>query len=274
MMSGSRKSPMTPRAMSACTAAKACGWRSDTCDPRRSGSRGVASGRSTPSASSASMKVPVTESEAARTSAGERPSYALSAASRASTESSGGGAGRGRSMSGAGPWGAPLSSGGEAVVCAQRGLEGEHREQRRGADAGALDARRWLVVAAHLERAGVAVPARQRLVEVALVARCDVDERWGAGSAVEVLVAAADGEVGAPRVEVDLEDARGVAEIPAGQGAHGVGCIGDRAQVPELARAVVDARVGGEREAVADLGDGRDGVPRVDPPHLEAGGGG
>ncbi len=101
-MSGSRKSPMTPRAMSAWTTANACGWRSDTCDPRRSGSRGVASGRSTPSASSASMKVPVTESEAARTSAGESPSYAVSAASRASTESRGGVPTRARVMPGAG----------------------------------------------------------------------------------------------------------------------------------------------------------------------------
>ena len=48
------------------------------------------------------MNVPVTDSDAARTSAGESPSYAVSAASSASTDSRGGVPTRARVMPGAG----------------------------------------------------------------------------------------------------------------------------------------------------------------------------
>ena len=106
----------------------------------------------------------------------------------------------------------------------------------------------------------MSVPAGERLVEVVLVAVGDVEERRGARAAVEVLVAAADGEVGLVRVEPDVEHARRVAEVPAGQPADLVGRPGDRREVPQLAGAVVHRRVGREHEVVADLGDPGHGV--------------
>ena len=67
------------------------------------------------------------------------------------------------------------------------------------------------------------VPPGERLVEVVLVALGDVEERRGARAAVEVLVAAADREVRAVRVEAHVKDAGGVAQVPARERADVVG---------------------------------------------------
>jgi hypothetical protein len=111
----------------------------------------------------------------------------------------------------------------------------------------------------------VSVPARQRLVEVVLVAVRDVDERGRAGPAVQVLVPAADGQVGAVLVEADVEHSGGVAQVPAGQGADLVGSPGDLREVPQFAGSVVHRRVGGEHQVVADLGDPGHGIRGRDP---------
>ena len=61
----------------------------------------------------------------------------------------------------------------------------------------------------------------------------DVEEGGRAGPAVEVLVAAADGEVDVPRVELDGHDADRVAEVPQDQRARVVGDLRQRRGVGE-----------------------------------------
>src|SRR4029453_18883255 len=71
--SGTRKSPMTPRAISAWTTPYASGCRSDTCEPRRALSRGVTPSVPGSSASTHSTKKPVSDRDCARTSARSSP---------------------------------------------------------------------------------------------------------------------------------------------------------------------------------------------------------
>ena len=73
---------------------------------------------------------------------------------------------------------------------------------------------RGRVARPHEERVGVAHPALDRLGELVLEAGVDVAEGGEPGAAVEVLVGAADGEVGVPLVEGDGHRAGGVAQVP------------------------------------------------------------
>ena len=143
--------------------------------------------------------------------------------------------------------------------------------QRRRADAGPGDSRSGHEVGSHRERGGVPVPARQRLVELLQVALRDVDEGRGSRATVEVLVPAADGEVGPVLVEPDVEHPGGVAEVPAGQRPHRVRRPRDLGEVPQLTRAVVHRGVGREHEVLTHLGDAGDHVGGGDPLDDEAG---
>ena len=178
------------------------GWRSETCDPRRSSSRGVTTSRSTPSASRQSRKNPVSESDCGPHVGHGQPVVRRRARPPA----------RAATAAGAVPTRARVMPSAGAVVRA-------HRERR--ARARASRSAGWS--------------------NVVLVARGDVDEGRRARPAVEVLVAAADGEVGpvrrpGPRRTTPAEWHRSQhASAPTSCAARVIA-----AQVPELAGAVVD----------------------------------
>ena len=83
-------------------------------------------------------------------------------------------------------------------------------------------------------------PARQRLPAARHVARVHPHEGGRAGAAVQVLVAAADGEVGLRAAPVDRHRARAVAQVPDHQRAGGMRGGGDGSHVVHGAGAVVD----------------------------------
>ena len=85
-----------------------------------------------------------------------------------------------------------------------------------------------------------------------LQARVDVAEGRRPGAAVEVLVGAADGEVGVPLVEGDGHRARGVAQVPEDQRAGVVADPGELRGVGEPGRAVGDVVEHDQGGALAD----------------------
>src|SRR5215510_8918365 len=103
------------------------------------------------------------------------------------------------------------------------------------------------------EHVGVAHPSGDDGPRAVLMPRVHVEPGRRARSAAEVLVSAADREVGAGAREVDRDGTRRVRAIPQGQGTPGARQLVDRGHVPAPARAVVDvahvehADVGGER---------------------------
>src|SRR5262245_46920270 len=64
------------------------------------------------------------------------------------------------------------------------------------------------------ERARMAPPTRERLREFAVMAAGGKHKRWRARATIEVFVRGANGEIGAVGIEIDLEHARAVTEIP------------------------------------------------------------
>ena len=70
----------------------------------------------------------------------------------------------------------------------------------------------------HPELLAMAEPAPDRLVQARLQFLAHVDERRRAGPAVQVLVAAADGEVGAARLQGHGHRAGRMAHVPEDQG--------------------------------------------------------
>ena len=88
----------------------------------------------------------------------------------------------------------------------------------------------------------------------------DVDERRRAGSAVEVLVAAADREVGVPLVEIDPHGTGRVAQVPRHQRAGGVCQRCHRRGVVHAPGAVVDV---GQRDDGDVVGQRSRDVQRV-----------
>ncbi len=102
--------------------------------------------------------------------------------------------------------------GGEHGVDAafQRG----HRDHRRRAAKVACDAGCRCVVRREGKRRGVAHPAGQRLPEAIRMARMHPDEGGRARAAVQVLVAATDGEVGVLALQVHRHGAGAVGEVP------------------------------------------------------------
>ena len=87
-------------------------------------------------------------------------------------------------------------------------------EDRRRAGEEAVDAARRHVIVGEGERLGMAHPAAQRRHQPLLKMLGDVEEGRGAGAAVQIFVAAADGELGAGLVQVKRHRADAVAEIP------------------------------------------------------------
>lgn len=119
-----------------------------------------------------------------------------------------------------------------------------------------------MVGGGEVEGVVVAEPALEWLVgvvgvgEVLAVSGVCPDEGWGAWSAVEEFVAAADGEVCAGFVEVDGDCACGMGEVPDHECALVVGGLGDVFHVVAGAGAVVDVGEGDCGELFACLGDG------------------
>ena len=103
----------------------------------------------------------------------------------------------------------------------------EHPEHGRRAADDARQARGGLVARAHRERVAPPEPAPDRLLQDVLVLGADVAEGGRAGTAVEVLVGAARGEIGAPGVERDLDRPGGVADVPEHERARLVGDVRD-----------------------------------------------
>ncbi len=98
-------------------------------------------------------------------------------------------------------------------------LESDHG---RGATEPAAHPFSGLVALPHLERFTAAEPSLNRLAQLTLEVATHLDERGRARSAVQVLVAAADGEVDAPVVERCQHGADRVREIPDCEPARGV----------------------------------------------------
>ena len=88
----------------------------------------------------------------------------------------------------------------------------------------------------------MAPPAGQRLPEIVDMARRHPDEGRRAGTAIEVLVGAAHGEVGLGALQVHRHRAGGVRQVPDRQRAALVRQRRHRAHVVHLAAAIVDVR--------------------------------
>ena len=124
-------------------------------------------------------------------------------------------------------------------------LERGHRQHRRRAADEAGDAARRPVRRREIERRGVAEPARERLAQLLAVhargvARMRPQERRRAGPAVQVLVAAADREVGIGAVQVDRHRARRVRQVPDDERAGRMRRARRRGEPVHAAAAVVD----------------------------------
>ena len=97
----------------------------------------------------------------------------------------------------------------------------------------------------------MAHPARQRLPEAGGVARVRPDEGRRARAAVQVLVAAADGEVGLRGMQIDRHRAGAVRQVPDGQGAGVVRGAREGGHVVHAAAAVVDVSQHQQRDVAA-----------------------
>ncbi len=149
----------------------------------------------------------------------------------------------------------------------EHALHRDHPEDRRRAGDEAADALGGRVAGAHQERVGVAHPALDRLGELALEPGVDVAEGRRAGAAVEVLVAAADGEIDVPLVERDRDRTGGVAQVPEDQRARVVGDPGQPGGIGQPGRAVGDVVEHDQRRTLADRVAelvGRHALGRVD----------
>ena len=131
------------------------------------------------------------------------------------------------------------------------------------------------------EGSRMAHPARQGRLRPRLVAARRIDVGGRARAAVQVLVAAADGEVGLASVQRHRQSAGGMAEVPHGQGAGVVGAGGDGRHVPHPPGAVVDVADGQDGGVLAQrclealLGGGakaRPGLLGQGLQHVEVGG--
>ncbi len=121
--------------------------------------------------------------------------------------------------------------------------EGRGVEDGRGGDLEAPRAGRRGEVERHVELAvlGRAEPAGQGRLPPEVTA-VDVEEGGRAGAAVEVLVAAPDGEIDAPTVELVWDGADGVGAVETDGDAPLAGPGRQALQVEELAAAVQDRR--------------------------------
>ena len=137
-------------------------------------------------------------------------------------------------------------------------MQRPHRDDRRRAANEAGDAGRRPVGRRELERRGMAEPARERLAQTLAihsrgVLRMRPHEGGRARPAVEVLVAAADREIGAGAMQVDRHRAGRVSEVPDGQRAGGVGDPRQLGHVVHAAAAVVDVGQHQQRDVVGQV---------------------
>ena len=121
-------------------------------------------------------------------------------------------------------------------ACAKR----RQREDRRRAGEKARDARDWPVVVGEGERLGMAHPALERGAQLILQSLGDEDVRRCAGAAVQIFVAAANGEVAAAAVEVEFDRARAVRQVPDSQRAGAMRGLIDRRHVVDGGGAIID----------------------------------
>ena len=140
----------------------------------------------------------------------------------------------------------------EPVEHRERRLQGEHRQHRRRAGPHPLDPGGGPVARAHRERLRVPVPAGQRVAHPSCADRADVHVRRRARPPVEVLVAAADGEVDAAAASSDRHDARRCGTGPTAR-ARPPACAAavSPRQVEQLTGAVVDVRQRDQGDLVA-----------------------
>ena len=82
------------------------------------------------------------------------------------------------------------------------------------------------VVVRERERLRVPEPTRERLPNELVVPARDVSERRRPGTAIEVLVSAADGEIDVRGIESDVDHSGAVAHIPKREGAGRMRCRG------------------------------------------------
>ena len=101
------------------------------------------------------------------------------------------------------------------------------------------------VIGLERERRRVPEPSLDRVGKFVVQRRGDVQKRGGAGSAVQILVAASHREVDPITLQLDLDCAGGVRQIPQRQGAGPMRRLRERRHVVPLAVAEVDVR---ERE--------------------------
>ena len=94
------------------------------------------------------------------------------------------------------------------------GLQRLHAQDRRRARQKARDAGRGSVRRIERERPGVAEPAGDRLPDLLVPALGDEQERRRPGPAVQILVAAADRQIGAGGMEIDRQRRRRCARGP------------------------------------------------------------
>jgi len=99
----------------------------------------------------------------------------------------------------------------------------------------ALRAGRGGVVETEVEGFGLTPPTPDGRGEFFLDVFVDVEKSGRAGSAVEIFVGAADGEVGVALIEFDGEGADGVTQIPKHERAFAVGEVSDALHVVDVA---------------------------------------
>ena len=119
-------------------------------------------------------------------------------------------------------------------------LDGRQRDDPGRPDEPCPDSRLGIVSLAHRELVALAEPALDRVSQLPLERVTDVEPGGRTGSAVEVLVGAPHGQVGAGSLEVHLDRAAGVAQVPEAERARVVGQCRDRGHVGDRRRAVVD----------------------------------
>ena len=98
----------------------------------------------------------------------------------------------------------------------------------------------WPVIVVEREGLGMAHPALKRGAQLVLQPLGDEDEGRRARAAVQIFVAAADREVAAGAVEVELDRAGAVRQVPDRQRAGRVRRVVDRAHVVDCALAIID----------------------------------
>ena len=102
----------------------------------------------------------------------------------------------------------------DPVERVERRIQHRHLDDRRRANAHPADALAGSVVEIEGERRGVPEPARQSRANLIDQVGPDMDKTGGAGSAIEVFVGAADGDVGVAGSQIDRQCAGRMRQVP------------------------------------------------------------